>query len=172
MSHFQWAFRLMYLRLDVKVLPTRQQAAAHKPCRLLSSSLSSDCHGTHILTTPRQISRRPHSRTTRPLGRTTGLQLPSRKAPIKGVTGILSIATAQLSTILSCTTLPDPNAYPLCHHRSVVRCLHRMLFAQRTLKQFHMVTMRVPVPRVMKQHSKANKKHPIFSVHREPGQSP
>lgn len=52
---FQWALTLTYLLLYFKMLPTKQQVAPHKPWRLLSA-LSSDCHCTHVLATPRYIS--------------------------------------------------------------------------------------------------------------------
>ena len=147
----------MYLCSDFKMLPTRQQVAAHKPQRL-SSSLSSDCHCTHVLTTLRYISSRLHDRTTR-------VQLPSRKLPIKCFTVILYIATAYNTALV-----PKPKVYLLYHHYAIMH-LHRIFFAQRTLKQFHMgkkVTMRVPNPTVMKQHSKANRKNIIrFSARTE-----
>lgn len=140
----------MYLCLDFKTLPTKQQVAAHKLSRL-SSSLSSDCHCTHVLATPRYISSRLHDRTTR-------VQLPSRKLLIKCFPVILYIATAYNAALVS-----KPKVY-LRYHRYAVMHLHRILFAQRTLKQFHMgknATMRVPNPKVMKQHSKVNRKNTI-----------
>lgn len=149
MRDFQWAFSLSRCcQQNSKKQPINHRGCHHRCLQTVTAHMFLPRHS------------RLHDRTTR-------VQLPSKKLPI-----ILYKATACNAALGS-----RLKVYLLYHHHAIMH-LHRIGFAQRTLKQFHMgkkATMWVPNPKVMKKHSKVNrkkKKSSDFQHAQRPGQSP